>query len=93
MYNSQSNSHPPQGLVLRFMREKRKLSLLNVGRQLGVKPKVIDHIENGRKIIPEDEIITFLEYYKFSIETFNEMVKLKPLTNKITNHYFLTRKL
>ena len=47
----------PQSLVLRFMREKRKLTLLYVGQKVGIKPKTIDHIESDRKLITEEEVL------------------------------------
>ena len=81
----------PQSLVLRYMREKRQLTLLFVGKKTGIKPKVIDHMENGRRVITDKEILLFLELYNFSLEIFTEMVNMKPLTKIAANHYFLTR--
>jgi hypothetical protein len=74
------------------MREKRKLTILCVGKEIGIKPKVVDHMESGRKPVSDEEITLFLNLYNFSIYQFNEMLKLKPLTKQAANHYFLTRK-
>ena len=79
----------PESLVLRFMREKRKLTLLNVGKQIEIKPKTIDHIEKGNKVVTEAEILLFLKCYNFSLEYFNEVIKIQPLTKQTANHYFL----
>ena len=86
-----SPSLPPQVLVLRFMREKRKLTLLYVGKELGIKPKIIDHMENGRRIVTDTEIQLFLDCYNYSLDVFQEMLKIKPLNKRAANHYFLTR--
>jgi hypothetical protein len=75
------------------MREKRKLTLLHVGAKIGIKPKVIDHIEHGRKIIGREEIDAFLECYEFSFKLFEEMLELKPVTKQTTNLFFLSRKI
>ncbi len=79
----------PESLVLRFMREKRKLTLLHVGKKIEIKPKIIDHIESGRKIVTKEQILSFLECYNFSLDYFNEMTKIHPLTKQAANHYFL----
>jgi transcriptional regulator with XRE-family HTH domain len=86
-----SNTQSPQSLVLRFMREKRKLTVLFVGKEIGMKPKNVDHVENGRKILTADETLLFLNLYNYSLETFNEMLEIKPLNKRAANHYFLTR--
>ena len=95
MNKSKSNIPAPplsqHSLVLRFMREKRQLTLLFVGKEIGIKPKIIDHMENGRRIVTDEEISLFLDCYKYSLEVFNEMLKIKPLTKQAANHYFLTR--
>ena len=86
-----SNTQSPESLILRFMREKRKLTLLFVGHKLKIKPKIIDHIEQGRRVPTEQEVTLFLELYDYSFEVFNEMKKIKPLTKQAANHYFLAR--
>lgn len=86
-----SSYQSQESLVLKFMREQKKLTLLFVGHKLGIKPKIIDHIENGRKTIQNEEILCFLDCYGFSQDTFNEMIKIKPLTKQAANHYFLIR--
>ncbi|MGK0367913.1 MAG: transcriptional regulator with XRE-family HTH domain [Thermoproteota archaeon] len=85
-----ANQSPPS-LVLRFMREKRKLSLLFVAKELGIKAKHIDYMEHGRRVITDEEILPFLKCYDFSLEAFNDMLKLNPLNKQMANRYFLTR--
>jgi hypothetical protein len=75
------------------MREKRKLTILGVGKTIGMKPKNVDHIEHGRRIATEDEVLKFLECYGFSLEIFQEMLLIKPLTKQAANHYFLNKKI
>lgn len=87
MYKSDYQN--PESLVLRFMREKKKYTLLFVGKKVEIKPKVIDHIESGRRVVTEEEILRFLECYEYSLEIFNEMLKIKPLNKQAANHYFL----
>tara|TARA_R110000868_G_scaffold258137_10_gene515438 strand:+ start:13259 stop:13534 length:276 start_codon:yes stop_codon:yes gene_type:complete len=88
-----NNTLSPQSLVLRYMREKRQLSLVAVAAKVGLKAKIIDHMENGRRIISDDEIMLFLSCYQYSHEVFNELLLLKPLNKKTVNHYFLSRSL
>ncbi len=88
-----TNKLAPQVLVLRFMREKRKLSLLDVGKKTGIKPKDIDYMENGKKIISEDQLQIFLKCYRFSFEVYSELLALNPLNKLAANHYFLARKI
>ena len=75
------------------MREKRKLTLLHVGAKLGIKPKTIDHIEHGRKVISKEDIDLFLGIYDFSLEIFEQMLELKPINKQTTNLFFLARKI
>jgi len=85
-------SHPSsQSLVLRFMREKRKITLLCAGKKIGIKPKDIAHMENGRRVISDEEILLFLDLYHYSLDVFTEMTKIKPLTKQAANHYFLSQ--
>jgi transcriptional regulator with XRE-family HTH domain len=81
----------PESLVLRFMREKRQLTLLVVGKELGIKPKDLDYIEKGIKPTSKEEILRLLDYYNYSFEIFIEMTQLKPLNKQSTNHFFLIR--
>ena len=81
----------PQSLVLRFMREKRKLTLILVAKEIGIKAKDVDYIEKGIRTVTEEEISKFLNCYNFSLEVFTEMVKIKPLTKQAANHYFLIK--
>jgi hypothetical protein len=83
----------PQSLVLRFMREKRKLTILSVGKMVGMKPKNVDHMEHGRRIATEEEVLTFLECYGFSFEIYSEMLLINPLNKQTANHFFLNKKI
>jgi len=83
------NPQSPQSLVLRFMREKRKLTITQVSKTVGLKAKKIDFLENGRGLISENEILNFLKCYDYSQDLFNEMIKIKPLNKQTANHYFL----
>lgn len=75
------------------MREKRKITILKAGKDLGIKPKSIDHMENGRKFLSDDEISIFLEYYNFSRKIYEEMMTLTPIDKQTTNHFFLKKKI
>ena len=92
MNNIPAKPQSPQSLVLRFMREKRQLTILAVGKKVGIKPKTVDHMENGRRFPTEEEITLFLNVYEFSLDVYNEMLLLKPLNKQMANHYFLTLK-
>lgn len=83
----------PESLALRFMREKKKHTLLYVGQKTGIKPKVIDHMEKGRRVMTKEEIALFLGCYGYSLEVFNEIIKMKPLNKQAANHYFLRNNL
>ncbi len=83
----------PKSQVLRFMREKRKFSILKTGKEVGIKPKDLDYIEKGQRSISEDEFNLLLNYYKFSMETFNELIEVMPLNKRSVNNYFLARKI
>ena len=87
-----SSNQSPQSLVLRFMRKKRKLTILFVGKEIGIKPKIVDHMESGRRAVTDKEIILFLNLYNFSIEVYEELIKIKGLNKQSANHYFLTMK-
>ncbi len=93
MKKNESNYQSPESVVIRFMREKRQLTLLEAGKKSGIKPKVIDHMENGRRVITQEDIVVFLEFYKFSEEVFKELLELKPLTKQAANHYFIKNRI
>jgi transcriptional regulator with XRE-family HTH domain len=81
-----------EGLALRFMREEKKLSLPNVALKTGIKASVIDHMENGNKILTEKDIELFLLSYEFSREVFEELLAVKLLNKQAANMCFLKRK-
>lgn len=82
----------PKSQVLRFMREKRKISILKTGKDTGIKPKDLDYIERYLRAVSDDEFNVLLKYYKFSLDTYNELLEIKPLNKKMVNNYFLSRK-
>lgn len=82
-----------EGLVLRFMREERKLSLPTVALKTGIKASVIDHMENGNKLLTEKDIELFLLNYKFSQKIFSELVAVKLLNKQAANLCFLKNKI
>ncbi len=92
MLNSKPVIKSQKGLILRFMREERKLSLPAAGKMLGMKASVIDHLENGNKPFEENEIEKFLLCYKFSKETFSDLIKENILSKHAANLYFLKNK-
>lgn len=79
------------GFILRLMREEKKLSLPNVAKMTGFKAAAIDHMENGKKIITEEDIKLFLNCYQFSLEVFNDLKAIKNLNKQSANLYFIKR--
>jgi transcriptional regulator with XRE-family HTH domain len=92
MFKNTPNIKSREGLVLRFMREERKLSLPTVALSTGIKASVIDHMENGNKILTEKDIELFLQSYDFSKEVFTELMAVKLLNKHAANLCFLKRK-
>ncbi len=71
------------------MREKRKLTILEAGKRSGIKPKNLDYMENGKRIISDNDIKNLLSAYQFSMDIFQEMIRLKILTKIEAMHYFI----
>jgi transcriptional regulator with XRE-family HTH domain len=89
----QSPSNPSrEGIALRFMREEKKLSLPIVAQMTGIRAAVIDHMENGRKILTAKDIEIFLLSYGFDQKTFSELLEIKLLNKQAANLYFLKQK-
>ncbi len=92
MFNKiQPNQNSRQGMVLRFIREEKKLSLPIVAKIVGIKAAAIDHMENGRKIITEKDVQLFLNCYGISQNIFLEILEIKLLTKHAVNLYFLKK--
>ena len=92
MLNNKPIIKSREGLVLRFMREERKLSLPTVALKTGIKASVIDHMENGNKLLTEKDIELFLLSYEFTKEVFMELMAVKLLNKQAANLCFLKRK-
>lgn len=93
MINKKQKFQSPESHTLRFMREKRKLSLLIAGKKSGLKPKNIDFMEKDIIKASEEDMKKLLAAYQFSNEIFEDMIKLSPLTKHTTNQYFLIKKI
>ena len=87
--HSHNNRESREGQVLRFIREARKLSLLDVAKKLNLKEADIDHFENGRRFYTEKDIEIFLQCYDFSIDHFQSLMKLKVLNKQVVNHLLI----
>lgn len=87
--HSQNNRESLEGTVLRFIREARKLSLLDVATVLNVKAAEIDHFENGRKFYTPDDLEKFLKLYDFSSEHFKQLLLMKKLNKQMVNYFFI----
>lgn len=88
---NKKNNIPPEVIVLRFMREKRKLSILEAGKRSGIKPKHLDYMENGKRAISKSEIEYLLVAYNFTLEIFEEMIDRKIFTKIEANHFFIQK--
>lgn len=89
--HSHNNRESREGEVLRFVREARKLSLIDVAAKLNLKSIEIDHFENGRKFYTADDINTFLECYHLSKEDFQKIMNFKILTKQLVNHFLISK--
>jgi len=53
-----------EGLMLREYRIRRKLSVREAAKELGLSPSYVSHVENGRTAAPRGErLLTFLRVY------------------------------
>jgi len=87
-----NNRECKEGQVLRFIREVRKLTLLDVAKMINKKAMDIDHYENGRRFYTPEEIDMFLGLYNFKKEHFTELLNMKMLNKQIVNHYIIKHK-
>lgn len=93
MFNHTPTIKSREGLALKFMREERKLSLPAVALKTGIKASVIDHMENGNKLLTEKDIELFLLNYEFSHKIFVELMAVKLLNKQAANLCFLRNKI
>jgi transcriptional regulator with XRE-family HTH domain len=85
-----NNRESREGVVLRYIREARKLSLKDVAEKLKLKSMDVDHFENGRRFYKEEDIEMFLKCYNFKKEDFTSLMALKVLNKQIVNHIIIT---
>ncbi|MBY0416051.1 MAG: helix-turn-helix domain-containing protein [Bdellovibrionales bacterium] len=88
--HSHNNRESKEGQVLRFIREARKLSLIDVAGKLSMKSMEVDHFENGRKFYTVADIEKFLECYAVKKVDFENLMRLKIINRQIVNHFLST---
>jgi transcriptional regulator with XRE-family HTH domain len=91
--HSHNNRESKEGVVLRFIRESRKLSLVEVASLLNLKTIDVDHFENGRKFYTKEDIGKFLECYNLKIQDFMAIMELKVINKQLVNYYLIQNKL
>lgn len=85
--HSHNNRESKEGLVLRMVREARKLSLKDVAIKMNLKSVDVDHFENGRKFYTAEDIEMFLLCYNLNKDDFDAIMKMKVLNKQLLNHY------
>lgn len=90
--HAHNNRESKVGLVLRFVREFRKLSLKDVAEKTNLKAQDIDHFENGRRFYTPEDIEMFLALYNFSQEHYQALLEMKILNRSIFNLYVIQHK-
>lgn len=66
-----------EAVVLKYLRESRKLSVRNAAKVIGVSDTKINHAENGRCDLNPTLTLKLLDGYGYSYEEFMELVKGK----------------
>lgn len=89
--HSHNNRDSLEGMLLRLIRESKKLSLKDVAIKMNIKVALIDHYENGRKFYTDDDIQSFLKCYDFSLENFIELKESKTLSKQVVNHFLMNK--
>lgn len=87
--HSHNNRESLEGMVLRLVRESKKLSLKDVSQKINLKVAAIDHFENGRKFYTDEDIEQFLKCYEFSLEDFKLLLDIKNLNKQVINHFLM----
>jgi transcriptional regulator with XRE-family HTH domain len=90
--HSHNNRESREGLVLKYIREAKKLSLQEVAEILKIKRMEIDHFENGRKFYTPEDISNFLEIYQLSLEEFQKLMEIRYITKQLVNSFLLDRR-
>ncbi len=88
--HSHNNRESREGMVLRLIRESKKLSLKDVALKINLKVATIDHLENGRKFYKDEDILLFLNCYAFTLENFKILLEMKNLNKQIVNHHLMS---
>lgn len=87
--HSHNNRESLEGMILRLIRESKKLSLKDVALKMNLKVATIDHFENGRKFYTDQDIKLFLDCYDFASEDFNALINIKTSNKQIVNHFLM----
>lgn len=87
--HTHNNRESREGEILKYIREARKLSLLDVAQRLNLKAVDVDHFENGRKFYTENDLKMFLNEYKIEKEFFQKILSLKVMNRQVLNHLML----
>lgn len=87
--HAHNNRESFEGLVLRLIRESKKLSLKDVADKMNLKVAVICHFENGRKFYKNEDIQNFLKCYNFDSKNFSALIGMMPVNKQIVNHFLM----
>lgn len=79
MQRSQQKRITKEAMVLRYMRQQRKLSLNDAGKLVGISGSAIAHIEHGRMDVSRARIQSLLEAYRFSKDEYLEFFDGRPI--------------
>jgi transcriptional regulator with XRE-family HTH domain len=66
-------------MILRYMRQTRKLSLNQAGEAVGISGSAIAHIEQGRMDVSRARLQTLLEAYRFTEDEYLEFFDGRPV--------------
>ena len=66
-----------EALILKYMRESRKLSVRKAAKVVGISDAKINHAENGRRDLTPDFILTVVTAYGYTYQDFLEFVTEK----------------
>jgi predicted transcriptional regulator len=64
-----------EAIVLRHMRQTRKLSLNEAGARLGISGSAIAHIEHGRFDVSSSRIKTVVQAYSYTMQEFMDLME------------------
>lgn len=87
--HSHNNRESREGMILRLVREFKKLSLLDVATKLNLKAASVDHFENGRKFYTENDLEIFLTFYQLDKKDFETLLNVKIINKSIINNYLM----